>query len=183
MYKIDYISLFYLITAIWCLCRGAIAIKTKEIVWRYECKLLLIYICIIVIFRFTFFPFSKLNGSVQPLIFDIQKVFPFRINIIPFVNLFDYPESRSDLLINIIGNTAMFIPVGIVLPIVYKKLNSFKRVVLAGMLFSCCIELIQLPFYVRVSDIDDLILNTFGCCVGYCVFRIGLGISNVVKRH
>lgn len=42
--------------------------------------------------------------------------------IIPFVNLLDYPEMR-DIMINVIGNTAMFILLGVVYPIVYKKIR------------------------------------------------------------
>ena len=91
------------------------------------------------------------------------------LDLIPFVNLFDY-DSRRDLLLNVIGNTAMFIPSGIFLPIIYKKLNSFWKVVSAGALFSLCIELIQLPFSVRASDVDDLILNVLGVAIGYGIY-------------
>ena len=130
---------------------------------------LLMYINLAVIIRFTFFPMSRVNGSVQPLIYDASTAFPFRVNLIPFVNLFDY-DSRRDLLLNVIGNTAMFIPSGIFLPIIYKKLNSFWKVVSAGALFSLCIELIQLPFSVRASDVDDLILNVLGVAIGYGIY-------------
>ena len=92
-----------------------------------------------------------------------------RVNLIPFVNLFDY-DSRRDLLLNVIGNTAMFIPSGIVLPIIYKRLNSFWKVVAAGAMISLCIEIIQLPFSVRASDVDDLILNVLGVAIGYGIY-------------
>ena len=117
---------------------------------------------------------SRVNGSVQPLIYNASTAFPFRVNLIPFVNLFDY-DSRRDLLLNVIGNTAMFIPSGIVLPIIYKKVNSFWKAVAAGAMISLCIEIIQLPFSVRASDVDDLILNTLGVAIGY-------GICAAVKR-
>ena len=76
---------------------------------------------------------------------------------------------------NIVGNTAMFIPTGIILPIVYKRLDHFGKVIAAGAFISLCIELIQLPFADRVMDIDDLILNTLGVAIGY-------GIYSLVKR-
>ena len=116
--------------------------------------------------RVAFFPMSRVNGRVQPLLFDPVTAFPFRVNMIPFANLFDY-DNKRDLMLNVIGNCALFIPSGIVLPIVYKRLDSFWKVLSAGMLISFTIEILQLPFSVRASDIDDLILNTAGVAVGY----------------
>lgn len=74
------------------------------------------HINLAVMIRFSFFPMSRVKGSVQPLIYDASTVFPFRGNLIPFINLFDY-DSKRDLLQNVIGNTAMFIPSGILVPI------------------------------------------------------------------
>ena len=74
------------------------------------------------------------------------------------------------MILNIVGNVTMFIPSGIILPVLYKKLNSFWKVVGAGAQMSLCIEILQLPFSVRATDIDDLILNLFGIAVGYGIF-------------
>jgi glycopeptide antibiotics resistance protein len=123
---------------------------------------------------------ATVDGRVQPLVFDVATAFPFRVNIIPFVHLFDY-ESKRDLLLNVIGNAAMFIPSGIVLPIVYKNLNRFWKVFLAGAGISLCIETIQLPFSVRATDIDDLILNTVGVIVGYGIYAFIQRIKRVKR--
>lgn len=53
---------------------------------------------------------------IQPLIFDPETAWPFRINIVPLVYLFRYGSTR-DIIWNVIGNAAMFIPSGIVLSI------------------------------------------------------------------
>ena len=169
MWEISFIELECFFTAVWLLCRIIVWIKQRRIIWKREAVLLLMYVNLAVIIRFTFFPMSRVNGIVQPLIYDASTAFPFRVNLIPFVNLFDY-DSRRDLLLNVIGNTAMFIPSGIVLPIIYKKLNNIWKVVTAGMLISLCIEIIQLPFSVRASDVDDLILNTLGVVIGYGIY-------------
>ena len=76
------------------------------------------------------------------------------------------------MLINIIGNTTMFMPLGIVWPIVYKELNTHKKVIAAGVGFSLIIEILQLLFYDRVTDIDDLILNTVGIILGYSLWKL-----------
>ena len=169
MIEISFIELECLFTAVWLLCRIIVWIRQRRINWKREAVLLLMYINLAVIIRFTFFPMFRVNGSVQPLIYDASTAFPFRVNLIPFVNLFDY-DNKRDLLLNVIGNTAMFIPSGIVLPIIYKRLNSFWKVLAAGALISLCIEIIQLPFSVRASDVDDLILNALGVAIGYGIY-------------
>ena len=180
MIEISFVFVELVYTAIWIIIRFAIWIKKKHIDWKREVVLLLMYINLAVIIRFVFFPMSKLDGQVQPLIFDIATEFPFRVNLFPLVNLFDY-DNKRDLLLNVIGNVAMFIPSGIVLPIVYKRLDTFGRVLVAGAGISLCIEIIQLPFRVRATDIDDLVLNTVGVIVGYGLYSL---IQNVrrIKR-
>ena len=171
MIEISFLFVEFAYTAIWIITRFAIWIKKKHIDWKREVVLLLMYINLAVIIRLVFFPMDKVDGQVQPLIFDIATAFPFRVNLLPLVNLFDY-DSKRDLLLNVIGNAAMFIPSGIVLPFVYKRLNSFWKVLLAGIGISLCIEIIQLPFSIRATDIDDLILNTIGVIVGYGIVTL-----------
>ena len=150
----------------WILFRLCAYIRNRKLNWKLEAVQILFLINLLVIYRITFHPFAKVDGQVQPLLFDISTAWPFRINVIPFVNLLDYP-SKKDILLNVIGNGAMFIPTGIMTPLIYKHLNSFKQTVLTGFLISLTIEIIQLPFAVRCSDVDDLILNTLGCVIGY----------------
>ena len=169
--EISFASLELLFTAVWVICRIVVWIRQGHIDWKREAVLLLMYVNLAVILRFTFFPKTRVNGRVQPLLFDAAAAFPFRVNMIPFVNLFDYDNMRS-LLWNVVGNTAMLIPSGIILPIVYRKLDSFWKVAAAGALISLCIEIIQLPFSSRASDVDDLLLNTFGVMIGYGVYSI-----------
>ena len=182
MFQISYTSMAVFISIIWCFVRFVCAIKNRRFSWKRELQLLFVYICIVVVARFTFFPFSTVNGKIQPLIFDSTKAFPFRINCIPLVNLFDYPETR-DILINVIGNTTMFIPLGIVWPCVYKDLNKHWKILSAGIGFSLFIEILQLPFYDRVSDVDDLLLNTFGFIIGYLLYLLAKFIKNKMKRN
>ena len=180
MVEFSFLFLELIFAAIWLIVRSSIWIKNRHIDLKREAVLLLMYINLAVIIRFTFFPMATVDGHVQPLVFDVAAAFPFRVNFIPFVHLFDH-ESKRDLLLNVIGNTAMFIPSGIVLPIVYKNLNRFWKVFLAGAGISLCIETIQLPFSVRATDIDDLILNTVGVIVGYGIYAFIQRIKRVKR--
>ena len=180
MIYITYAHVLIGISLGWILVRATLFAKNKTITIKREMSLLLVYICFIVVARFTLFPFSKVDGNIQPLIFDINKVFPFRINIKPFIYLFDYPEKREAWL-NLIGNTTMFIPLGVVWPSVFKKLDSHLKVIAAGFGVSLFIEILQLPFNDRVSDIDDLILNTSGYVIGYGIYLLAKKIL-LLKR-
>ena len=171
MIEIPFLFSEFVFTLIWLAIRAGVWYKQKHIDWKREAVLLLMSITLAVIIRFVFCPMDKVGGQVQPLIFDIATVYPFRVNLVPLVNLFDY-DNKRDLLLNAIGNVAMFIPSGIVLPIIYKRLDSFIKVILAGGGISLCIEMMQLPFSVRASDIDDLILNTAGVMLGYGIYAL-----------
>jgi len=122
------------------------------------------------------------DGKVRPLVFDAASAFPFRVNPVPFINLLSY-DNKRDLLLNVVGNAVMFIPVGIILPVAFKRLDSFWKVLAVGAVISLCIEIIQLPFSVRASDIDDLIMNTVGVAIGYAVYELirKLKILDILK--
>lgn len=170
------------ITVSWIFVRMILCLRQRGFFPKRELRLLLVFICIVVVTRFTFFPFSKVNGQVQPLLFDPTKVFPPRINLLPVVYLFDYPIFR-EALINFIGNTAMFIPLGIVWPSVFKQLDTHKKVIAAGVGYSLLIEILQLPFFDRVSDIDDLLLNSLGFVLGYGIYLLARAFIRIHKRR
>ena len=171
MTEISYLQMVVVISVIWVIIRVICWKNAGGIDLKRELQLVLVYICIVVVVRFTFCPFGKINGRIQPLLFDAEKNFPLWVNFKPFVYLFDYPTKREALL-NLIGNTAMFIPLGIVWPAVFKKLNTHGKVITAGLGVSLTIEILQLPFFGRSSDIDDLILNTLGFLMGYGIYML-----------
>ena len=85
-------------------------------------------------------------------------------------------------MLNVIGNTAMFLPLGIVFPGVYKELNTHYKVLAAGAGFSLCIEILQMAFFDRVTDIDDLILNTLGYTIGYGIWLLFKLIGKKLRK-
>lgn len=154
-----YVAAVY--TVIYLLIRAAVSIRNKRIDWKCERLHILMYINLLVILYFTF----------SPLVLDFDRILDCRINLLPFVYLTDY-ENRTHMILNIFGNILMFVPTGIILPILYKRLDNFFKVALTGFLISLAIEIFQLPFAARTSDVDDLIMNTLGVAIGYVVFII-----------
>lgn len=155
----------------WLLLRAAVWNRQKHIDWKRDAMLLLMAVNLAVILRFVFFPMAKVDGRVQPLLFDPARVWPFRLNPLPFVNLKLY-SSKKNLLLNVLGNVAMFIPSGIILPLLYRKLDRLWKVVGVGALMSLGIEILQLPFFGRTTDADDLVQNTCGVLIGYGIYAL-----------
>lgn len=178
MFEITYWQMLAGITVVWVIARIIVAIKTKKFSIKRELQLLLVYICIIVIARIVDFPMRHVNGHIGTMKFDINRITPFWINLQPFVHMFD---QYNGWLINIVGNIAMFIPVGIIWPACFKKLDNVWKTVLAGMGFTLFIEVTQLLFYERCSDIDDLILNTVGAFIGALIY-FGVKKAKAKKR-
>ena len=75
------------------------------------------------------------------------------------------------------GNIGMFAPIGFGLPMLWQE-RKWYHAVLYGCAFSFMIEVIQV-FAGRVSDIDDLILNTAGTILGYILYRISCKVISV----
>ena len=180
MISITYPILISFISILWVLVRIYFCTRGKSFSLKREMQLLLVYICIVVVVRFTFFPFGKVDGQIQPLVFDAAHVFPPRINLLPFVYMTDYPTT-GEVLLNFMGNTFMFLPLGIVWPVVFRQLDTHKKVILAGVGTSLLIEILQLPFFDRVSDIDDLILNSLGFLMGYGIYLLVKAVKKYKK--
>ena len=65
----------------------------------------------------------------------------------------------------------------------YVKEGKFRRFMVAGALLSLCLELCQLPFFERATDVDDLLLNTLGCAIGYGIWALWRAIADLRNRQ
>lgn len=78
-----------------------------------------------------------------------------------------------------VGNIIWFVPLGMYVR--YRKPQAgIMRAVIFGLLLSLCIEIMQYLFGTGISELDDLILNTFGAALGALIRvkkRAGEGIS------
>ena len=86
-------------------------------------------------------------------------VFRARVSLVPFQNL------TTGFLLNIL----MTLPLGFLLPFLYRSWRRFSYTVMAGAGFSLLIECSQL-LTSRACDIDDLIANTLGAAIGYAIW-------------
>jgi len=166
MIEITYFQLFLFITIAWIITRCIVAIKTKTFSVKRECLLLLVYVCIVVICRFVYFGFHLENGKIPTLKLGFGDDIHDMISIIPFYFLVDWYDGWK---MNIIGNITMFIPVGIVWPVCFRRLDTIRKNIFAGAGFTLLIEVTQLFCLGRHTDVDDLSLNTIGVAIGACI--------------
>lgn len=91
------------------------------------------------------------------------------INLIPF---------RDGISLSMILNVVMFMPLGFLLPLLWKEYQSLVRTAIISFCFSCGIEFCQL-FNRRVSDVDDLLMNTLGAILGWLIWIVFSRITHL----
>lgn len=73
---------------------------------------------------------------------------------------------------NLLGNLVLFLPMGVLLPCIFKNLRRAYKTLSLIMGMVVIAELIQLFTLRGFADIDDLILNTAGAAAGYLIFYL-----------
>lgn len=72
--------------------------------------------------------------------------------------------------IGFVLNIIMCMPLGFLLPFIWKEYRKCTRTVFTGVMFSLLIEFTQI-FNFRATDIDDLMTNTLGTLAGFLIWK------------
>lgn len=136
----------------------------------------LLFVYLGVVIAITLFPFP----IQKELILEQREFNYLSNNFIPFKGIVDMLTSERLYVIvrNLVGNILLTMPLGFLLPLIFKKINKVKWILISGFLFSLSIENIQfilslcLGFTYKIADVDDLILNTVGALLGYTCFKL-----------
>lgn len=72
----------------------------------------------------------------------------------------------------VLENVLMFVPMGTMLPLVWKKGKNPAVCVLTGALSSTLIEMLQLITSRGHCQTDDLVMNTLGTLIGWCLAAV-----------
>ena len=90
--------------------------------------------------------------------------FETKLNLVPFLGMVaDWK--------NCILNVLLFVPLGILLPIVWEKYRAKRNTLLFGLGMSLTIELLQM-FTFRATDINDIITNVLGTYIGFFLAKV-----------
>lgn len=86
-----------------------------------------------------------------------------QINLVPF--------SQNIDVIAYLLNIVLFIPLGLLVPMIWQKMNKLINIIEIGFFFTLLIELSQL-FNNRRTDVDDILLNILGAVIGFGFFKL-----------
>ncbi len=105
--------------------------------------------------------------------FSLINIVPFK-TVTTFLERMNYGNINMDIVIGNLGaNLLMFIPMGMALPVLFeKKFNKLWKMTLFIVGFVLLVETIQFITLCGSADIDDLILNTVSCIIGYGIVHI-----------
>ena len=81
------------------------------------------------------------------------------LNLIPFIGMID--DWKNGIL-----NILLFVPLGMMMPILWNSFRTQKNTLLFGFGTSLAIELLQMLTF-RATDVNDLITNTLGTYLGF----------------
>lgn len=154
-----------------CLIYQIVVIKLKNL--KVEKNVMIHLVWVYIFLLYIYLALSKAGiGSIWDIgrysgLFRIDE-----INLIPF---------DSVGILTYILNIIMFMPLGFLLPLIWKNFRNIINVSLTGLGFSLAIELCQL-FNLRATDIDDLMMNTLGAVLGYFIWVGVNNLFNLIKK-
>lgn len=95
----------------------------------------------------------------------IGRPFSFRprFHFLPFVDMIKGPIDTA-------LNALLFLPLGVLLPLLYAEFENAKKTLLAACILSFSIECIQM-FGLGITDVNDLLTNTAGAMLGFALSK------------
>ncbi len=118
-------------------------------------------------------------GRIKAVCFeDYWQHVSSHVSFVPLRFIFDYVKSVDTIgaynifLRNIIGNTVLFVPLGIFLPCCFPNMRKYLHLLLATAIIIFVLEAIQLFSTLGSFDVDDIILNCIGASAGFAVFTL-----------
>ncbi|SHJ21981.1 VanZ like family protein [Parasporobacterium paucivorans DSM 15970] len=106
----------------------------------------------------------------------------YRYNLVLFKEINRFLSNVGTLglyavVLNIAGNILVFIPFGLLVPVISIQKRGFLFVAFMAFGFSLLVEAVQLILKIGCFDVDDLLMNTIGGCIGYLIFLVYRKIS------
>ena len=125
---------------------------------------------------FALYVFAVLYVTGVGTVYDLADMangtprLPNQVNVVPFA---------GGITMGTVLNAVMFVPLGFLLPLMWRRGARLAPVVGFGFAFSLAIELTQL-LNNRTTDIDDLLMNTLGVGTAGAVSLGGVAFNLVV---
>ena len=143
-----------------CICVIILVIISALLCRKLNWALLFFY-CIVIIYITLMF--REHIGSNKIMVFDNIK------------KILKDSETRSD----IIKNIWLFIPIGTILFLLYPR----RIMLIIPIVLSICIEGIQYITQMGFCELDDVICNGIGGCIGCCLGKLTIDIKNRINKR
>lgn len=148
--------------------RSAPVKRQPRRVWAW--MLLVLYSAAVMYWMFI--GFGRAVHSGGPLQYNVEPLKTIKL----YFDL-DNGVSFTGRLINLLGNVAVFIPFGLLLPLLKRRFDSIIGLTLCMAPCILLLESLQMLLRVGSFDIDDLLLNLLGVWTGYIVLHLAWGSS------
>lgn len=79
--------------------------------------------------------------------------------------------SEPQLLTENIMNVVVFVPVGLLAGVAFRRI-TWKKILMVGLCLSLGIEFLQLVCKKGFSELDDVMHNTVGCLMGFVIWLV-----------
>lgn len=84
---------------------------------------------------------------------------------------FNTPGGDNLIFLLATANAVIFIPLGILVPMVFGRINSWWKMMIVALVVSFGIETIQYVLECGHSELEDVIMNTIGGIIGYFIIK------------
>lgn len=148
--------------------------EQKKINWAVVLLVLyIIFLIKVIIFKY---PIEHMKAIVDGWQKDVILEGLSTANYKPFHTIRLYLKHYNTLGIiafsNLYGNVLVFVPFGVLLPMVHKKSKNLLVLLLNTLFFVLGIEVFQLFSAFGAFDVDDILLNCLGAFLGGVLFFI-----------
>ena len=137
------------------------------LIWQYKIAKQKNFYKLLMLLVFVFYIIAVFSVTGIPTVSELNTI-DFSFNFIPLISIMN---DSIEYIKNAILNIILFMPMGFLLPVIWKEYDSLKKTAITGLILSIIIEILQI-FTFRLTDIDDLITNTLGAILGYSIAKI-----------
>jgi glycopeptide antibiotics resistance protein len=158
--------------------------KVKRISWSDHLLHLFLFSYGLALISITLFPIPLYYFNEE-----VPEMMKAHYNFVPLDSIYDtlaQAVSVDVALKQVLGNVVLFFPLGFLVPLRWNYFMTMKRVLLLGLFTSCVIEFLQFAISVAIHyryrsvDMDDVLLNTLGCIVGFLLLKLSVPLLAAV---
>lgn len=121
-------------------------------------------------------------------LFHLDRGWGGAINLEPFYTirrfLIHYRRTGSlSSLSNLLGNVLVLMPLGVLLPVLYRSMRRFWLFIPLAAVIAVGVEVLQWRTGLGVADVDDSILNFCGAVISYMITRLAQIVYSVMEKR